>query len=82
MSDHHSGQWHLAPKCVNLRDLLVKEGFLQHSSASARAVLKAMKRIARKHGLPEMKTLNGYVFRIMARLNRNPNRTGIVEFRP
>ena len=79
LSDQGSGQWHIAPKYQSLRDALLKIGFLQNKKANQRDVFAAARRYARAHKLPEMKTLNGHAFRIMRRLNTNPNRMDTVE---
>ncbi|CAE7477464.1 unnamed protein product [Symbiodinium pilosum] len=77
-----SGQWRVAPKDTNVRSLLHRQGFLSTVKAAPRDVFHAMARYARRHRLPDMKTYNGLVFRILDSLESNPTKTGVIEIRP
>ena len=82
LSDQGSGQWHVGPKQTALRYHLVQAGYLKNRKTSQNAVLEAARLFARAHQLPEMKTINGYGFRITRMLNKNPTRLpDTIEFR-
>ena len=73
------GRWRTAPKDTYVRDHLCKQGFLSSSKATSTDVFLAMAEYSVKHHLPEMKTYNGYVFRIRDSLEQNNTKTGTVE---
>ncbi|CAE7203122.1 unnamed protein product [Symbiodinium sp. CCMP2456] len=79
LSNRTDGQWRIAPKDVQTRQQLCKEGFLADVEAARGEVFRAMAKYARRHQLPEMKTYNGYVFRLLYHLDSNPNKTGAIE---
>ena len=74
-----SGRWRFAPKDTVVRHLLFKDGLLSSKRAKAGDVFLAMAKHAKLHGLPKMKTYNGYVFRILRALDSSPTSTGTVE---
>ncbi|CAE7381088.1 unnamed protein product [Symbiodinium natans] len=76
------GQWRIAPKDAQVRQVLYKLGFLPTTKASTTDVFDAMARYARQHHLPEMKTYNGRVFRILYSLDSSPTKTGTLELSP
>ena len=76
------GQWRLAPKDTEVRKELVKQGLLQDPTVSRSLVLGAMRKLARRYNLPEMRSYNGYLFRLLHHMyNSDPSRTGTVEFK-
>ncbi|CAE7551754.1 unnamed protein product [Symbiodinium natans] len=83
-SSHRSDcEWRIAPRDDAVRILLRQQGFLARADAKAKGtgeVFEAMASYAKRHGLPKMKTYNGYVFRILRAMDRTPNKTGTVEF--
>ena len=79
LSHRTDGQWRIAPKDVQTRRQLCKQGFLADVKASRGEVFRAMAKYARRHQLPEMKTYNGYLFRLLYHLDSNPDKTGAIE---
>ncbi|CAE7587377.1 unnamed protein product [Symbiodinium sp. CCMP2456] len=73
------GQWRLPRRDVEIRKRLRKEGFLADTKAARRDVFGGMVKYARRHQLPEMKTYNGYVFRLLYHMDSSPNKTGAIE---
>ena len=73
------GQWRLPRSDVEIRKRLCKEGFLLDTEATCRDVFRAMTKYARRHQLPEMKTYNGYVFRLLSHMDSSPTKTGAIE---
>ena len=73
------GQWLPAPKDGYIRQHLCKQGFLANVKAARREVFRAMARYARQHQLPEMKTYNGYVFRLRRRLEPSSTTTATIQ---
>ena len=81
LQSHSSdGRWRVAPKDGAVRRLLYKDGLLADIKAERAEVFCAMAKYAQLHHLPEMKTYNGYAFRLIRKLNSTPNSTGTVEF--
>ncbi|CAE7538587.1 unnamed protein product [Symbiodinium sp. CCMP2592] len=81
LSHRTNGQWRVAPKDVQIRAHLCKLGFLADVNSARRDVFRAMAKYARRHQLPEMKTYNGYVFRLMDYMDSSPTKTGAIEIR-
>ena len=82
LSHGTSGRWRLAPKDTQVRKELCKRGFLADVSSPQTSVLQAMARFARDRNLPEMRTYNGNLLRILHYINRSdPSRVGTVEFK-
>ncbi|CAE7486073.1 unnamed protein product [Symbiodinium sp. CCMP2456] len=75
------GQWHVAPKDVQIRACLCKLGFLADMNSARGDVFRAMAKYARRHQLPEMKTYNGYLFRLNYYMDSSPKKTGAIELR-
>ena len=75
------GQWRIAPKDVQVRQLLHKCGLLSTAKAARTEVFRAMRRYAKQHHLPEMRTYNGLLLRILYSLSTSPCKTGTVEIR-
>ncbi|CAE7538600.1 unnamed protein product [Symbiodinium sp. CCMP2592] len=73
------GQWEVARKDDAVRKHLYKQGLLDSVKAAREDVFVAMAEYARQHQLPEMKTYNGYVFRVVYSLDSNPTKTGAIE---
>ncbi|CAJ1424501.1 unnamed protein product, partial [Effrenium voratum] len=75
------GKWQL-PSDRRLRHQLVRQKYLQHPGAEEEEVLQAMQDFSRKHGLPTMRTYNGYVFQLGSFMSRNdPSRRDILHFK-
>ena len=81
LSHATDGQWRVAPKDTEVRKELVKQGFLIDPALPRSSVLVAMRKFARRYNLPEMRSYNGYLLRVLHHMyNSDPNRTGTVEF--
>ena len=79
LSHSTDGQWLLAPKDVQIRVHLHKQGLLPQVRAARREGFRAMAEYASLHQLPEMRTYNGYVFRLLYHLQSSPTKTGAIE---
>ena len=79
LSHRTDGQWRVASKDVQIRERLYKQGVLAEVGAARTEVFRAMAEYARLHQLPEMKTYNGYAFRLLYSMDSNPNKTGAIE---
>ena len=64
-------RWRVAPSDSKIRQLLCKQGFLSNVNAVAEDVLRAMSQYSLQHGLPAMRSYNGYVFRILRSLDKS-----------
>ena len=76
------GRWSRVPSDASVRQMLCKQGLLDTVKEPASEVFRAMAKYARQHQLPEMKTYNGYVFRIARAFNSSPDSTALVEINP
>ena len=83
LSQQSPSTWQTAPRSDQVRILLCRLGFLEHSGSADSAIWKAMVKYMRSRGLPRMKTYNGCLWRILYNLgpSKNPTYTGIVDFR-
>ncbi|CAE7715060.1 unnamed protein product [Symbiodinium sp. CCMP2592] len=72
-------RWRVAPRDSSIRRLLYKQGFLSNVNVAAEDVLAAMSEYSRQHGLPTMRSYNGYVFRILQYLDSAPSTTSLIE---
>ena len=82
LSHGTDGLWRLAPKDAEVRKELCKQGLLTSEASTKSAVLQAMIKFARQHKLPEMRSYNGYLFRILHHMGTSdPSRVGTVEFK-
>ncbi|CAE7837134.1 unnamed protein product [Symbiodinium sp. CCMP2592] len=79
LSHASTGHWRVAPKDGEMRRHLCKQGFLADMKAARRDVFRAMAKYARRHQIPEMKTYNGYLFRLLYYVDSNPDKTGAIE---
>merc|ERR1712032_1441199 len=61
LSHRTGGCWQYAPSDFGVRVLLVSAGLIQNRDVPVAEVHDALKHYARKHGLPSMKSYNGYV---------------------
>ena len=75
------GMWRISPRDDSVRARLCKRGFLATAAAPKQDVFRAMADYAKKNHLPEMKTYNGYIFRILRAQENNPEETGTIELR-
>ncbi|CAE7590480.1 APY1 [Symbiodinium sp. CCMP2592] len=75
------GMWRISPRDDSVRARLCKRGFLATAAAPKQDVFRAMVDYAKKNHLPEMKTYNGYIFRILRAQENNPEETGTIELR-
>ena len=72
-------RWRVAPSDDAIRRLLCKQGFLSNVNAAAEDVLAAMSEYSLQHGLPTMRSYNGYVFRILRSLDSSPTTTSLIQ---
>ncbi|CAE7541703.1 hypothetical protein AK812_SmicGene107 [Symbiodinium microadriaticum] len=72
-------RWRVAPSDSKIRQLLCKQGFLSNVNAVAEDVLRAMSQYSLLHGLPAMRSYNGYVFRILRSLDSSIGTTRPIE---
>lgn len=78
-SNLSQARWKVAPSDSVIRRLLCKHGLLSNVHATAEDVLAAMTQYSLQHGLPTMRSYNGYVFRILRSLDSNPTTTSLIE---
>ena len=78
LSHASPGEWELAPDDESVRQELFKKELLKSPNEPRHRVLAAMKNYARWFRLPEMRSYNGYVMRI---LERRPDTAPLIEFR-
>ena len=75
------GMWRISPRDDSIRARLCKRGFLATVAAPKQDVFRAMAAYSKQHHLPEMKTYNGYLFRILRAQEAHPEETGTIELR-
>ncbi|CAE7361068.1 unnamed protein product [Symbiodinium natans] len=79
-SKNSAGLWQLPPADAQLRQLLVRESFLERPTSPAAEVFDAMRKYAKMQGWPMMRSYIGLVWRITYERNRSdPNRRRVVE---
>merc|ERR1712032_1407638 len=71
LSNEVAGSWQLPPSDARARSLLVSRGFLSNARAPKHEVFRALKRMARRIGLPARKTYNAYVAQLQAHVTEN-----------
>lgn len=75
-----TGMWEGPPSDVQVRMLLAQKELLAKDSTNKQLVFWTMKSYAQNHGLPEMSSYHGLVWRILGSVDRNPRQRGTVEF--
>ena len=77
-----TGMWEGPPSDVQVRMLLAQKKLLIEDSTNStkQMVFWTMKSYAQNHGLPEMSSYHGLVWRILRSVDRNPGHRGTVEF--
>ena len=77
LSHSTPGMWQLAPGDEEVRQKLHQQGFLKTLDAPRFWVLRSMRKFVQTHNLPEMRSYNGYVLRVLS----HQNQTQLIEFR-
>lgn len=75
-----TGMWEGPPSDVQVRMLLAQKELLAKDSTNKQLVFWTMKSYVQNHGLPEMSSYHGLVWRILRSVDRNPRQRGTVEF--
>ncbi|CAE7879147.1 CAX4 [Symbiodinium necroappetens] len=78
-SNLSQARWKVAPSDSTIRRLLCKQGLLSNVHTTSEDVLAAMTQYSLQHGLPTMRSYNGYVYRILRSLDCSPTTTSLIE---
>ena len=73
-----TGMWEGPPSDVTVRMLLPQKKLLTDDLANKQLFFRIMKSYAQNHGLPEMSSYHGLVWRILRSEDRNPGQRGTV----